>query len=62
MLTIGLTGGIGSGKSNVARILGKLGAKVLDAGEGSQIDHDLIMIHRQGGALGVSSDTRRSLS
>ena len=31
MLTIGLTGGIGTGKSEVARILGRLGATVLDA-------------------------------
>ena len=31
MLTIGLTGGIGSGKSTVAQILGEFGATVLDA-------------------------------
>ncbi|MBM3958025.1 MAG: dephospho-CoA kinase [Gemmatimonadetes bacterium] len=31
MLTIGLTGGIGTGKSEVARILGELGAVVVDA-------------------------------
>jgi dephospho-CoA kinase len=31
MLTIGLTGGIGSGKSTVAQILGDLGAQILDA-------------------------------
>jgi len=31
MLTIGLTGGIGSGKSTVAKILGEFGAPVLDA-------------------------------
>jgi dephospho-CoA kinase len=31
MLTIGLTGGIGSGKSTVAQILGELGAPILDA-------------------------------
>ena len=31
MLTIGLTGGIGSGKSTVAQILGEFGARVLDA-------------------------------
>ena len=31
MLTIGLTGGIGSGKSTVAKILGELGAVVWDA-------------------------------
>src|SRR5271166_3064032 len=29
--TIGLTGGIGSGKSTVARLLEKLGARVIDA-------------------------------
>jgi dephospho-CoA kinase len=31
MLKIGLTGGIGSGKSTVANILAKLGAKLIDA-------------------------------
>ncbi|MBV8772498.1 MAG: dephospho-CoA kinase [Deltaproteobacteria bacterium] len=31
MLTIGLTGGIGSGKSTVSSILGELGAPVIDA-------------------------------
>jgi dephospho-CoA kinase len=31
MLTIGLTGGIGSGKSTVAQILGEFGALILDA-------------------------------
>src|SRR5258708_32800886 len=31
MLTIGLTGGIGSGKSTVSRILADLGAPILDA-------------------------------
>jgi len=31
MLTIGLTGGIGSGKSTVAQILGEFGAAILDA-------------------------------
>ncbi|HYA35999.1 MAG TPA: dephospho-CoA kinase [Candidatus Binataceae bacterium] len=31
MLTIGLTGGIGSGKSTVAKMLADLGARVLDA-------------------------------
>src|SRR5271167_373526 len=31
MLTIGLTGGIGSGKSTVAGILGEFGAPILDA-------------------------------
>jgi dephospho-CoA kinase len=31
MLTIGLTGGIGSGKSTVAQLLGEFGAPILDA-------------------------------
>jgi dephospho-CoA kinase len=31
MLTIGLTGGIGSGKSTVTKILGEFGAPILDA-------------------------------
>jgi dephospho-CoA kinase len=31
MLTIGLTGGIGSGKSTVTQILGEFGAEILDA-------------------------------
>ena len=31
MLTVGLTGGIGSGKSTVARVLGEFGAPILDA-------------------------------
>jgi dephospho-CoA kinase len=31
MLTIGLTGGIGCGKSTVSRILGELGAPIIDA-------------------------------
>jgi dephospho-CoA kinase len=29
MITIGLTGGIGSGKTNVGKVLSELGAKVL---------------------------------
>jgi dephospho-CoA kinase len=31
MITVGLTGGIGSGKSTVAQILGEFGAPILDA-------------------------------
>ena len=31
MITVGLTGGIGSGKSTVAKVLGEFGAPVLDA-------------------------------
>lgn len=37
MLVIGLTGGIGTGKSEVARILAKLGAVVISA---DQVGHD----------------------
>lgn len=39
MLTIGLTGGIGSGKSEVARIFNQLGAPVIDA---DVIAHQLV--------------------
>ena len=38
MLTIGLTGGIGTGKSTVAKILNELGARVLDA---DKVGHDI---------------------
>jgi dephospho-CoA kinase len=38
VLTIGLTGGIGSGKSAVSRILRELGAEVIDA---DQIGHEV---------------------
>lgn len=31
MRTIGVTGGIGSGKSTVSKILGELGAQIIDA-------------------------------
>ena len=31
MITIGITGGIGSGKSTASQILGELGAAVIDA-------------------------------
>ena len=31
MITIGITGGIGSGKSTASQILGELGAEVIDA-------------------------------
>ena len=43
MLTIGLTGGIGSGKSTVAKFLAELGAPVLDA---DQVGH---AIYQPGG-------------
>ena len=43
-LRVGLTGGIGSGKSSAARILGELGAAIVDTDE---IAHDLT---RPGGA------------
>ena len=36
MLTIGLTGGIGSGKSAVAKMLAELGAQILDADKVAQ--------------------------
>jgi len=36
MLTIGLTGGIGSGKSAVAKMLGELGAPIVDADKVAQ--------------------------
>src|SRR5215467_7180894 len=36
MLTIGLTGGIGSGKSAVVKMLAELGAQVLDADKVAQ--------------------------
>ena len=39
MLTIGLTGGIGSGKSEIARIFNQLGAPVIDA---DVIAHQLV--------------------
>src|SRR5579863_9349524 len=41
MLTIGLTGGIGSGKSTVARILAELGAPSLDA---DKVGHSIYAI------------------
>jgi dephospho-CoA kinase len=40
MLTIGLTGGIGSGKSTVTRILAELGAPIIDA---DQVGHTIYM-------------------
>lgn len=39
MLTIGLTGGIGSGKSTVAKILSELGAPSLDADKVAQLTY-----------------------
>ena len=43
MLLVGLTGGIGSGKSFVARVLKDLGAHVIDA---DRIVHDLLEPHQ----------------
>jgi len=40
MLTIGLTGGIGTGKSTVTKILSELGATVLDA---DQVGHQIYL-------------------
>ena len=40
MFIIGLTGGIGSGKSAAAKILKELGLKVIDL---DQITHELMM-------------------
>ncbi|HTY55206.1 MAG TPA: dephospho-CoA kinase [Candidatus Binataceae bacterium] len=40
MLTIGLTGGIGTGKSAVTRILGELGATILDA---DKVGHEIYL-------------------
>ncbi len=40
MLTVGLTGGIGSGKSTVAEILGSLGALVIDA---DRVGHEVYL-------------------
>jgi dephospho-CoA kinase len=40
MLTIGLTGGIGTGKSTVAKTLNELGARVLDA---DKIGHEIYL-------------------
>ena len=42
MLTIGLTGGIGTGKSEVSRILEKLGAQVIDA---DKVGHEAYKPH-----------------
>ncbi len=42
-MIIGLTGGIGSGKSTVAKMLRKLGAAVIDS---DQIAHQLLMPHQ----------------
>ncbi len=39
MRVIGVTGGIGTGKSTVARLFGRLGARVLDA---DQVTHELM--------------------
>lgn len=40
MLTIGLTGGIGSGKSTITRILAELGAPIIDA---DQVGHAIYL-------------------
>lgn len=40
MLTIGITGGIGSGKSTASQILGELGAEVIDA---DQVTHKIYL-------------------
>ncbi len=40
MLTVGLTGGIGSGKSTVAKILAELGAPSFDA---DKVGHEIYM-------------------
>ena len=42
MLTIGLTGGIGTGKSEVSRILKELGATVIDA---DRVGHEAYKVH-----------------
>ena len=50
MILIGLTGGIGSGKSEVARLLSALGAEVIDADQivrelqqpGAEVYHAMI--------------------
>ena len=45
MKTIGLTGGIGSGKSTVAAILGDLGATVINA---DTVGHEIYLPHSEG--------------
>ncbi|MGE3542126.1 MAG: dephospho-CoA kinase [Candidatus Tectimicrobiota bacterium] len=42
MITIGLTGGIGSGKSTAAQMLGALGAEVIDA---DKVGHRIYLPH-----------------
>jgi len=42
MLIVGVTGGIGTGKSEVSRILGELGARVIDA---DQVGHETYRPH-----------------
>ena len=44
MLVVGLTGGIGSGKSEVARMLKALGAEIIDA---DQVGHDAYQPHTE---------------
>ena len=45
MKSIGLIGGIGSGKSEVSRILGELGAQVINA---DQVGHEAYLPHTEG--------------
>ena len=49
MIVIGVAGGIASGKSTVARVFERLGARVLDA---DAIGHDLLRTDRLRGAIG----------
>ncbi|MBF8266840.1 MAG: dephospho-CoA kinase [Dehalococcoidia bacterium] len=45
MVVIGVAGGIGTGKSEVSRILGELGAAVLEA---DKIGHEVYLPHTEG--------------
>lgn len=57
-IVIGITGGVGTGKSAVLSILGQLGAALLDA---DQIYHDLIKPRRAGWRAVVKSFGRNIL-